>query len=264
GRRIGGATTGNVDADAFERANLLAQHRTVLVGHAPRFGHRGRVIPFDAVGGVLERHPNLGGNHPLGRLEVRGGEGEIPGGGGAPAVESRRVLAERRVAAGADGDEGLVAGSMGLGRDRLPRPGQGRPDVVRPTPRLRGAEQGSGTRWRRTEPFISLMSSLTAACSVRIEARFTISRAVDRAISATSTSPLTLRVSPDWTRSTMRSARPTSGANSIEPSTRTSSTWMPRSVKYCSAMRGYFVATRTHDHFAGSSRSHNSRSSATT
>jgi hypothetical protein len=83
-------------------------------------------------------------------------------------------------------------------------------------------------------------------------------------ISATSTSPFARKVSPDWTRSTMRSASPTSGASSTEPSSRTSSTWTPRSVKYCSASRGYFVATRTHDHFAGSSRSWSSRGSATT
>ena len=108
------------------------------------------------------------------------------------------------------------------------------------------------------------MSPVTAACSVFIEARFTIRRAVDRVISATSTRPFALSVSPDWTRSTMRSASPTRGASSIEPSRRTISTWIPRSVKYCSASRGYFVATRTHDHFAGSSRSHSSRGSATT
>ena len=35
----------------------------------------------------------------------------------------------------------------------------------------------------------------------------------------------------------MRSARPTSGASSIEPSSRTISTWMPRSEKYRSVRR---------------------------
>ena len=48
---------------------------------------------------------------------------------------------------------------------------------------------------------------------------------------ATSTRPLARRVSPDWTRSTMRSARPTSGASSMEPSSRNISTWIPRSEK---------------------------------
>ena len=108
------------------------------------------------------------------------------------------------------------------------------------------------------------MSSVMAAYSVFIAARLTISRAVERAISATSTRPLARSVSPDCTRSTMRSASPTSGASSIEPSRRTSSTWTPRAEKYCSVRRGYLVATRTHDHLAGSSRSHSSRGSATT
>ena len=91
-----------------------------------------------------------------------------------------------------------------------------------------------------------------------------MSRAVEVRISATSTSPLARRVSPDCTRSTMRSARPTSGASSMEPSSFTISTWMPRSEKYSSVRRGYLVATRTQDHLAGSSRSHSSRGSATT
>ena len=108
------------------------------------------------------------------------------------------------------------------------------------------------------------MNRVIVAYCVFIAARLTIRRAVERVISATSTRPFTRSVSPDCTRSTMRSARPTSGASSMEPSRRTVSTCTPRAEKYCSVSRGYLVATRTHDHLPGSSRSNSSRGSATT
>src|SRR5262249_35226869 len=76
---------------------------------------------------------------------------------------------------------------------------------------------GTGDSSRR----IVSMRAVTRAWAVLSDARFTINRAVDVMISATSTRPLARRVSPDCTRSTMRSAKPTSGASSIEPSRRT-------------------------------------------
>src|ERR671918_249784 len=87
----------------------------------------------------------------------------------------------------------------------------------------RRGRPGPGAAWLRLRNFA--MRSEMAAYSVFIAARLTMRRAVERVISATSTRPLTRSVSPDCTRSTIRSARPTSGASSMEPSSRTISTW---------------------------------------
>src|SRR5258708_1443115 len=64
------------------------------------------------------------------------------------------------------------------------------------------------------------------------------------ATSSMTTRWFSLRVDPVSTRSTMRSASPTSGASSTEPWTKMTSAWIPRAAKWSVAMRGDFVATR--------------------
>src|SRR4029077_2911511 len=172
-------------------------------------------------------------------------------------------------------DESEIAALSDVGQDGVDRPlnrgvdGRGRPlELAHHGIGADGAGVEDADRHFTARAPVSARSSwisvVTAPYSVFIEARFTISRAVERMISSTSTSRLASSVLPDCTRSTMRSANPTSGASSIEPSRCTISTWMPFSEKYASVTRGYLVATRTHDHFEGSSRSNSSRGSATT
>ena len=63
-------------------------------------------------------------------------------------------------------------------------------------------------------------------------------------ISSTSTSAFAFSVWPEATRSTMASARPVSGASSIEPYSLMMSTCTPLSAKWSRAMRVNLVATR--------------------
>ena len=140
------------------------------------------------------------------------------------AVEALGELDQRRVAPAPD-----LLDDRGDPRDRRPdrwsprAAGERRDDAVRADapPSRRSRITAAPPRAARPP------AGSTARCAVFWAARLTIKRAVDRRISATSTSPLARSVSPDCTRSTMRSASPTSGASSIEPSSRTTSTWMP-------------------------------------
>src|SRR5439155_16047706 len=218
----------------------------------PRLRQRGGVIALDPLRRVGQRVSHRRLHRALAGLEVRRAQRQAGCRGCAEAVEARGVLDERRVAAGAD-----------VGHDRLHRPHDvGRHRRRRAIDRaghtlhaqrarvehshwsgVRGPGSdrgwpGPGAAWLRR---MRAMRRLMAAYSVFMAARLTMRRAVERVISATSTRPFTRSVSPDCTRSTMRSARPTSGASSTEPSSRTISTWTPRAEKYCSVSRGYLV-----------------------
>ena len=247
----------------------------MLVGDPPRLRQRGGVIALDPLGRVHQRRPHrrldLRARRPRARPARWPGRPRRPGGTDRSGPCTRAPRRRR------------ARGRRRRSRRRRARPRPARPRAAgrrpgrRPPPRARARrafswsevrEAGSGRGWPVRSGWLRLRNfairSLMAAYSVFMAARLTMRRAVERVISATSTRPLARRVSPDCTRSTMRSARPTSGASSMEPSRCTISTWTPRAEKYCSVRRGYFVATRTHDHFAGSSRSHSSRGSATT
>src|SRR5439155_3087 len=63
-------------------------------------------------------------------------------------------------------------------------------------------------------------------------------------ISSTGTRPLARKVLPVETRSTIASARPTSGASSIDPYRRIRSTCTPFAAKCSRVMLTYLVATR--------------------
>ena len=60
-------------------------------------------------------------------------------------------------------------------------------------------------------------SALTFSCFIFIEALLTTRRELTAQISSTGSSPFARRVLPVSTRSTIRSASPTSGASSMEP-----------------------------------------------
>src|SRR3546814_8594796 len=74
-------------------------------------------------------------------------------------------------------------------------------------------------------------TSGTTRSRVLKAARLTTRRLLTWAIVSTSTSPFSLSVRPDETRSTMRGARPSVGANSIAPFSLTNSAWTPRASK---------------------------------
>src|SRR2546428_6726726 len=225
------------------------------------------MVALDALGRVGEGGPHLGGDHVHRLVELARGDGEFPCALRGEAVETLRELQESGIAAvPAVGDDGVHRGVDGGIHVHCPALHRRHHRVGPEGPRVERADHGRARMTARASVFarISSMSDCTASYSVFMDARFTMSRAVERVISATSARPLARSVSPDCTRSTIRSASPTSGASSIEPSRRTISTWMPRSEKYASVVRGYLVATRTQDHFAGSSRCQSSRGSATT
>src|SRR4029450_11875815 len=184
----------------------------------------------------------------LGAYRQRGGAQRHP-------VEALGELEERRVAAVADGSHDLGHAARDL---RIHRAGRALPRADDPGHALgRCLEQPNHSRVRSARPDtacrMAVMSWLTWEWAVLSDARLTISRAVEVRISATSTSPLARSVSPDCTRSTMRSATPTRGASSMEPCSLTShptpsptptraaspmepssltiSTWIPRSEK---------------------------------
>src|SRR6185437_6103343 len=257
----------HVDRDPVERAHLLAEPRAVVVAHAP--GARGAlaVEALDAIARVAQRPQGHLAHRALRRRELLGPDREIRRREVDP-VEAPRVIEQGAVPHAAHRGQDLGDPARDLRIDRAGRPLQGA-DHARharagglEAPDHRGPGPGSPAGADRPATSRSAaINRLTWAWAVLRDARLTTRRAVEVRISATSTSPLARRVSPDCTRSTMRSARPTSGASSMEPSRRTISTWMPRSEKYCSVSRGYLVATRTHDHFFGSSRSHSSRGS---
>src|SRR5690606_40668375 len=79
--------------------------------------------------------------------------------------------------------------------------------------------------------------------SVFSAARLTIRRAEIGMITSVSTRPLSARVRPVETRSTMRSASPSEGASSIAPLSLTHSAWMPWRSNQRLVMLGYLVAT---------------------
>src|SRR6266478_3741622 len=161
---------------------------------------------FDPLRRIAERSHGRNAYCALGRRELPCRHRELARGEGY-AVESLGEIEQRRVA----------LGGRAVEHPRHARRAEG--GRVQPPDRLAASS--------RIDP----MRALTRAWAVLSEARFTMRRAVDVMISATSTRPLARSVSPDWTRSTMRSASPTSGASSMEPSRWIISTCMPRSEK---------------------------------
>src|SRR5207244_1204836 len=115
--------------------------------------------------------------------------------------------------------------------DPLRRVGQGRADLGR-EPSLRRLElvrSDYELRRRRRGEAVEARGQLEER---RVAAGAHVAQdPADRVTAATWSSPFTRSVSPDWTRSTIRSASPTSGASSTEPSSRTISTWTPRLEK---------------------------------
>ena len=237
--RVGRAASRDVDADPVQRADLLADHRSVAVRHAPRARHGRPMEAIDPRGCIAQ---GLDGPRPhlaLRRLVLGRGHGQIPGRERDP-VEARGELHERRIPLLPHGGHDLPDALMDLrihalgsaiqsldhavdahrARVEAPHHGAGR-ETAAPMPGL-----GDDTAWRTAS-----IRVFTRACAVFSEARLTMSLAVELMICATSTRPFARSVSPDWTRSTIRSASPTSGASSMEPSSRIISTWMPRSEK---------------------------------
>src|SRR5262249_26422834 len=237
----------DVAADAVDGGHLLAQQRAVLVPDPPGARELVAVERLDPPGGLGQRRLELPRHRrraPLGLGNAQVLDRQLD------AVEALGQLHQREVALtphvvhdrGHAGDHG--------GRDRGGRPGERRHHAVEPE--VRGRQPADH---RAAPARSSSRNRATAWYAVLWAARFTIRRAVERMISATSTRPLARRVSPDWTRSTMRSASPTSGASSIEPSSRTTSTWIPRSAKYRRARVRDLVPPPPPHHLLGAARS---------
>ena len=160
------------------------------------------MIAFDALGRDSERRPSVWRQRLLRCLEIGRGNDEIPGVTRQEAVEACGQL-----------DEGLVSALLHGAQDRFDRMHDARIDLGRgalehrchgaqpEAPRVQDPDRGRGHRATATagacRDRISSRSPVTAAYSVFMEARLTISRAVERVISATSTRPLARNVSPD-------------------------------------------------------------------
>src|SRR5262249_1745083 len=101
--------------------------------------------------------------------------------------------------------------------------------TVRRAPRkdVRGTDARDSIDVRLRARSFVISSVTTAYFSFRL-ALLTTTRAVDCAMHSTSMRPCAFSVLPVSTRSTIRSARPTKGANSIEPYNLTISTGTPR------------------------------------
>src|SRR5579884_296849 len=93
-------------------------------------------------------------------------------------------------------------------------------------------------------PFIRSINARSRAYLARKRTGLITSRAVDEAISSTTTMSCSRSVFPVATKSTMTSERPTSGLSSTEPCKAMISHGRSRSAKYACAERLNFVATR--------------------
>ena len=166
---------------------------------------------------------------------------------GFEAVEAPRVLEHRGVAAGPhvveDRGDALLDRPVGLGRPvragaRARRRSRRRRSRVggsrAPSPLAASADDGADGVDDAADRRVPSFSA----------AWLTISRAEIGMICSTSTRSFAFSVWPDETRSTMASARPVSGASSIEPYSLIRSTCTPLSAKWSLAMRVNLVATR--------------------
>ena len=114
--------------------------------------------------------------------------------------------------------------------------------------RAAGAEPGCREQGGKREEAVACAKASRIGCTpARLslsEAGLTTRRELTSSTCSTATSLLAFSVLPVLTRSTMASARPTSGANSIEPYSLIRSTCTPLAAKCSRADSTYLVATR--------------------
>ena len=191
------------------------------------------VLAAAAVAGV-DRAFTIGGAQCVGlsrgdarqrRSKLAGAQLERGHRGRLQSIEARGVLEHRRVAAAAhvghDLGHARLDGRVGLGRP-VQHAREGGLEVRLPGVQARDAHRGGGAV--PAHEALPLTAASSASTSARIGSRLSLSaawlttrRADTSRICSTSTSWLARSVPPVDTRSTIASARPVSGASSIEP-----------------------------------------------
>ena len=201
-------------------------------GSRPRRGcwRRPRAAPREARG---RGSPAAAGSPPPGSCRL---SRLTPSKRCAPA-RARPRRRRSRTAATISRHLGRLRGGGGVRRAAAPPalPGRRRPSRIRVIlmtglPRSQSSASRSA---RRPLPARSLWAT-----------RLATKRAVQAAISSRTSRSFSCSVRPVATRSTIPSARPTSGASSTEPLTSITSAWRPLCSKWRSAIRGYLVAIR--------------------
>src|SRR5688572_350937 len=237
-RRVRSLAAGHVQADALERRNPLAEACAVGLGVVPGTLELVFVETAYALLRRFERLARHGGHRQQGFLLPLAGNLQLRNGAGARIVKPMRILQER-------GIPSLAHCAQNVGHHGFHGRVRGR--VVAGERRQRGIEARRGRRqatqlhsaaWAKAS-----ISGWSAARLVLSAAWLTISRADTRMMSSTASRSFALSVLPVETRSTMASARPTSGASSIDPYSRIRSTWTPLAAKCSRVMLTYFVAT---------------------
>src|SRR5690606_31351142 len=240
--RICGLAAGHVQADAVERTDTLAQARAVFLDVRPRPGALVLVIAAHALGGGLQRVA-VGMRERIERTaQLVARQLERPHRRRVDTVEAPRVFEHCLVAARANvGDDArdrlldrlVLRGLVGEQR------GQARGEIGGSTVEPCGQPDGHGdaspspaaSAERRAARASASSSGSSLAARVFSAAWLTMSRAEIGMISSTSTSWFARSVPPVLTRSTIASARPTSGASSIEPYSLIGSTCTPLAAK---------------------------------
>src|SRR2546421_2432346 len=240
-RGVGRLAAGHVQAYARQRAHALPEARAVAFRVIPRSLHLALVEGADALERVAQPLRLLARQAGKRLLGLLAWHLELGGAARLARIEAPAVFDERRIAA-----------PLHIGEDVL----HGVPDGRVPTRlvarqrRKLGVESGraggkAAQRHARAALAKASMSGCNRARLVLSAAWFTIRRADTGMISSTATKSLSRSVRPLDTRSTMASARPVSGASSIEPYRRMISTCTPFTAKCSRVVLRYFVATRS-------------------
>ena len=260
-RRIGRLTARHINTDAIERRDLLPEQRAVRLPIGPGILTLALVVGADALGGefqsvslrcvqCIECRAQTSIFHSQSR-SIRGVE----------SIESPRVFEERRVAARPNvldyfADDLLDAGvALLVGIQKLaevffeiPIIGGEPPHVAhgagaRSAPELPAFTTASATALATALARLSMIAFM-GACFIFMEALLAIKRELMAHTSSTSTKPLAASVPPVSTTSTMQSARPTTGASSMEPYSLMISACTPAAAKKRLVLATYLVATR--------------------